>query len=440
MKTKNDSRNECGSRTDETPKNINPQTGAWIAEHDIAIIAANRVQYANATPYTLEPMTIKKLDGYTFSEDENLKRRNSLRAALIVARYWGTTLKSALGMDKTAPDSLENVLVAINRFDDEKFYDNCFDLAEYYNQDCFFFKAKDGETPSDAVCVGTNLSPELGYNVKISCGAFGPKAVNDYLRRISASSFGGKLPEIDSNCLFLNGGSQDWGFDCGDYARHHGVMGAGALYAYGHNIWNYIKKHKYIYPDIQKFITREGLFRNILTFAVLANQNINTAAKGQKTLLDCVNARNYVCVPSEGRLGSHTGKLLIVINILFDDAKKIAEEYGQPAFCFANVENGVVEYWALEKENKPFNWFSNCYINKSKIADFQWPDGLVADCADEADSYKFALPTAALADVSAKIQTNVDKYFKGNSAIVDWCMNRWGRDVYFRWDRLYKFD
>ena len=440
MKTKNDSRNECGSRTDETPKNINPQTGAWIAEHDVAIIAANRVQYVNATPYTLEPMTIKKLDGYTFSEDENLSRRNSLRAALIVARYWGTTLKSALGMEKTAPESLENVLVAINRFDDDNFYRNCFDLAEYYNQDCFFFKAKDGENPSDAVCVGTNLSPELGYNVKISCGAFSAKAVNDYLQRISASSFGGRLPEIDRNCLFLNGGSQDWGFDCGDYARHHGVMGAGALYAYGHNIWDYIKKHKYIYPDIQEFITREGLFRNILTFAVLANQNINTAAKGQKTLLDCVNARNYVCVPAEGRLGSHTGKLLIVINILFDDAKKIAEEYGQPAFCFANVESGVVEYWALEKENKPFNWFSNRYINKSKIADFQWPDGSAADCADEADSFKFALPTAALADVSAKIQANVDKYFKGNSAIVDWCMNRWGSDAYFRWDRLYKFE
>ena len=411
----------------------------WIAEHDIAIIAANRVQYANATLYTLEPVTIKKLDGYTFSDKENDDRRGSLRAALIVARYWGTTLKSALGMDKTAPESLENVLVAINRFDADNFYRNCFDLAEYYNQDCFFFKAKDGEKPTDAVCVGTNLSPELGYNVKISCGAFGTKAVNDYLQQISASSFGGSLPEIDRNCLFLNGGSQDWGFDCGDYARYHGVMGAGALNACGLNIWNDLRKHKYIYPDIQEFITSEGLFRNILTFVVLANQNINTATKGQKTLLDCVNARNYVCVPAEGRLGSHTGKLLIVINILFDDAKKIAEEYGQPAFCFANVESGVVEYWALEKENKPFNWFSNRYINKSKIANFQWPDGSAADCADEADSFKIALPTAALADVSAKIQANVDKYFKGNSAIVDWCMNRWGNDVYFRWDRLYKF-
>ena len=440
MKTKNDYRNECGSRTDETPKNINPQTGAWIAEHDIAIIAANRVQYANATPYTLEPVTIKKLDGYTFSDKENDDRRGSLRAALIVARYWGTTLKSALGMDKTVPESLENVLVAINRFDDENFYRNCFDLAEYYNQDCFFFKAKDGEKPTDAVCVGTNLSPELGYNVKISCGAFGPKAVNDYLRRISASSFGGSLPEIDRNCLFLNGGSQDWGFDCADYARYHSVMGAGALNACGLNIWNDIRKHKYIYPDIQEFITRDGRFRNILTFAVLANQNINTAAKDQKTLLDSVKARDYVCVPAEGRLGVHTGKLLIVINILFDDAKKIAEEYGQSAFCFTNVESGVVEYWALEKENKPFNWFSNRYINKSKVADFQWPDGSATDCADEADSFKFALPTAALADVSAKIQANVDKYFKGNSAIVDWCMNRWGNDVYFRWDRLYKFD
>ena len=244
MKTKNDYRNECGSRTDETPKNINPQTGAWIAEHDVAIIAANRVQYANATLYTLEPMTIKKLDGYTFSEDENLSRKNSLRAALIVAHFGQTTLKSALGMDKTAPESLENVLVVINRLDDDKFFSKCFDLAEYYNQDCFFFKSKDGEKPTDAVCVGTNLSPELGYNVKISCGAFGPKAVNDYLRRISVSSFGGNLAKIDRNCLFLNGESQDCKFDGSTFVWIHGVLGAMALDASGRNIWKDIDYHK----------------------------------------------------------------------------------------------------------------------------------------------------------------------------------------------------
>ncbi|MBR5957560.1 MAG: hypothetical protein IKZ99_04280 [Salinivirgaceae bacterium] len=435
MKTKNDSRNECGSRTDETPKNINPQTGAWIAEHDIVIIAANRVQYANATPYTLEAINNSNVaDGYTYTAKENQDR--NVHAALLMANYGITTLKSAFGMDKNAPECTENVIVVINRFDNEKFYKNCFDLAEYYNQDCFFFKAKDGEKPTDAVCVGTNMSPELGYNVKISCGAFGPKAVNEYLRRISASSFGGGLPEIDNNSQFFDGY-----YMTGElHFRLHGSCASMGLQNHGQRIWTNIKEHKYIYPDIQEFITREGHFRNILTFAVLANQNINTEAKGQKTLLDCVKARNYVCVPTEGRLGGYAGKLLIVINILFDDAIKIAEEYGQPAFCFANVESGVVEYWALEKENKPFNWFSNCYINKSKIADFQWPDGSAADCADEADSFKFALPTTALADVSAKIQANVDKYFKGNSAIVDWCMNRWGRDVYFRWDRLYKFD
>ena len=444
MKTKNNSRNECGSRTDETPKNINPQTGAWIAEHDVAIIAANRVQYANATLYTLEPVTIKKLDGYTFSDKENDDRRGSLRAALIVARYWGTTLKSALGMDKTVPESLENVLVAINRFDDENFYRNCFDLAEYYNQDCFFFKAKDGENPSDAVCVGTNLSPEFGYNVKISSGAFGPKAVNDYLRRISASSFGGSLPEINGNCLFFDGRNQDCGFDGADYARNHGVLGAMALNACGRNIWNDIEKHKYIYPDIQEFTTCEGLFRNILTFAVLPEQNPDTAAtytKGKKTrkpLFDYFNY--YVSLPAEGRIGSYTGKLLIVINILFNDVKKAAEKCELPSFCFVNVKNGVIEYWATQKEDEPYNWFSNDYVKKNETTGFQFPNQLTAEYDVEGDSYKIALPTAALADISAKIQANVDKYFKGNSAIVDWCMNRWENDVYFRWDRLYKFD
>ena len=409
----------------------------WRAEHDVAIIAANRVQYANATPYTLEAINNSNVaDGYTYTAKENQDR--NMRAALLMANYGITTLKSAFGMDKNAPECTENVIVVINRFDNEKFYKNCFDLAEYYNQDCFFFKAKDGEKPTDAVCVGTNMSPELGYNVKISCGAFGPKAVNEYLRRISASSFGGSLPEIDNNSQFFDGY-----YMTGElHFRLHGSCASMGLQNHGTRIWSNIYKHKYIYPDIQEFITREGHFRNILTFAVLAEQNPDTAAfdtKGKKSLFDYVKG-DYVSVPAEGRIGGCTGKLLIVINILFDNVKKIAEKCGLPSFCFVNVKNGVFEYWALEKENKPFNWFSNRYINKSKIADFQWPDGSVADCTDEADSFKFALPTAALADVSAKIQANVDKYFKGNSAIVDWCIDHAGYEKYIRWERLYKFE
>jgi len=409
----------------------------WRAEHDVAIIAANRVQYANATPYTLEAINNSNVaDGYTYTAKENQDR--NVHSALLMANYGITTLKSAFGMDKNAPECTENVIVVINRFDNEKFYKNCFDLAEYYNQDCFFFKAKDGEKPTDAVCVGTNMSPELGYNVKISCGAFGPKAVNEYLRRISASSFGGGLPEIDNNSQFFDGY-----YMTGElHFRLHGLCASMGLQNLGTRIWSNIYKHKYIYPDIQEFITREGLFRNILTFAVLAEQNPDTVAfdtKGKKSLFDYVKG-NYVSVPAEGRIGGYTGKLLIVINILFDDVKKIAEKCGLPTFCFVNVKSGVIEYWATEKEDKPYNWFSNDYIKKSEAAGFLWPEGPATGYAVEGDSYKFTLPTEALADVSAKMQTNVDKYFNGNSAIVDWCMNHVGYEKYIRWERLYKFE
>ena len=105
-----------------------------------------------------------------------------------------------------------------------------------------------------------------------------------------------------------------------------------------------------------------------------------------------------------------------------------------------NVKSGVIEYWATEKEDKPYNWFSNDYIKKSEAAGFLWPEGPATDYAVECDSYKFALPTAAIADVSEKIQVNVDKYFKGNSAIVDWCMNHVGYEKYLRWERLYRFE
>ncbi|MBR6082656.1 MAG: hypothetical protein IKP62_07005 [Salinivirgaceae bacterium] len=411
----------------------------WRAEHDVAIIAANRVQYANATPYTLEAINNSNVaDGYTYTAKENQDR--DVHAALLMANYGITTLKSAFGMDKNAPECTENVIVVINRFDNEKFYKNCFDLAEYYNQDCFFFKAKDGEKPTDAVCVGTNMSPELGYNVKISCGAFGPKAVNEYLRRISASSFGGGLPEIDNNSQFFDGY-----YMTGElHFRLHGSCASMGLQNHGTRIWSNIYKHKYIYPDIQEFITREGLFRNILTFAVLAEQNPDTAAtntKGKKTRKSVNDyIKSYVSVPAEGRIGGYTGKLLIVINILFDDVKKIAEKCGLPTFCFVNVKSGVIEYWATEKEDKPYNWFSNDYIKKSEAAGFLWPEGPATGYAVEGDSYKFTLPTEALADVSAKMQTNVDKYFNGNSAIVDWCMNHVGYEKYIRWERLYKFE
>ena len=194
--------------------------------------------------------------------------------------------------------------------------------------------------------------------------------------------------------------------------------------------------------DIKEVIVREGCFRNILSFAVLAVQNPDTAGthtkrkETHKSLLDHI--KSYVSVPAEGRVGSYTGNLLIVINILFDDVKKIAEKCGLPAFCFVDAKKGVIEYWATENEDKPYNWFSNDYVNK--ITDFQFPDGLAAGYAVEGDSYKFTLPTEALADVSAKIQANVDKYFNGNSAIVDWCMNHVGYEKYLRWERLYQFE
>ena len=213
---------------------------------------------------------------------------------------------------------------------------------------------------------------------------------------------------------------------------------------HGNNIWRKINETRHIYPDIKEVIVREGCFRNILSFAVLAVQNPDTAgthSKGketQKSVLDYI--KSYVSVPTEGRVGGYTGNLLIVINILFDDVKKIAEKCGLPSFCIADAKNGVIEYWATGNENKPYNWFSNDYVKKNEIADFQFPDGLATGYAVEGDSYKFTLPTEALANVSAKMQTNIDKYFKGNSAIVDWCMNHVGYEKYIRRERLYKFE
>ncbi len=393
-----------------------------------------------ATPYTLEALNKDwNSGGHIYSKDENVHRKAGLWAALIVAKFGVSNLKSAFGLGNTAPESTENVFVVINRLDDAKFFDKCFEIAEYYNQDCFFFKAKDAEKPSDAICVGTNLSDKLGYNVKISCGEFCAKAVNDYLRLISDSSFGGELPEIDKNSLFFDGYETE-----GDYVRLHGVLGGMAMHNHGDSIWRKIYETKHIYPDIKEVIVREGCFRNILSFAVLAVQNPDTAGthtkckETHKSLLDHI--KSYVSVPAEGRVGSYTGNLLIVINILFDDVKKIAEKCGLPAFCFVDAKKSVIEYWATENEDKPYNWFSNDYVKKNEITDFQFPDGLAIGYAVEGNSYKFTLPTKALADVSAKIQANVDKYFNGNSAIVDWCMNHVGYEKYLRWERLYKFE
>jgi len=412
----------------------------WTEEHDVAILTACRVTYTNATPYTVEAINNSNVaDGYTYSARENQDRIGNLHTALLSAHFGISTLKSAFGMGDTAPESAEKVFVVVNRLDDTKFFSKCFDLAEYYNQDCFFFKAKDGEMHTDTMCVGTNSSNKLGYNMKIPCGTFGAKAVNDYLQRIADSSFGGELLEIDNNSLLFKDFTTEADITC-----VHGVKRGVAMRAHGNNIWRKINETKYIYPDIKEVIVREGRFRNILSFAVLAVQNPDTAgahSKGKEThnsILDYI--KSYVSVPTEGCVGGYTGNLLIVINILFDDVKQIAEKCGLPSFCFADAKNGVIEYWATEKENKPYNWFSNDYVKKNEITDFQFPDGLAADYAVEGGGYKFTLPTEALADVSAKIQANVDKYFKGNSAIVDWCMNHVGYEKYLRWERLYKFE
>lgn len=142
----------------------------WISEHDIAIVSAMRDTLRDVTENTYIPDNMQIGDSFTVKE--NLRRNSQLKAYLLKHGYWVTGVSGNyiehFGLDN-AVEVAEKSFFVVNPKDDPEFYDKIFTASEYFNQDCFLYKAKNDDT---AYLVGTNEFDFPGYDLKVKSGTF----------------------------------------------------------------------------------------------------------------------------------------------------------------------------------------------------------------------------------------------------------------------------
>ena len=134
----------------------------WMDDYDIAIITAFRGELKNIhnPQKTLIPDGMKEGDSFTLSQ--NREKNRQLKARLLAKDYGVTTVHGSyiegIGEDSSKEVAEESFFV-VNIKNNPQFFSDMFELSEYYNQDSFLYKPKDGV----AVLVGTNDADYPGY-------------------------------------------------------------------------------------------------------------------------------------------------------------------------------------------------------------------------------------------------------------------------------------
>lgn len=161
---------------------------SWINNYEIAMITAFRGRKENI----LHPNLTKnddKLEGDRYNRRENKERNRELAATLLRLGYGITKISGVyvenFGMANSRLSEEESFLV-VNKNDDEDFFDNIFKLSEYYNQDCFCYKAKGDNVGYN---VGTNGADYPGYGEESRNGKFVAGVKNEFMSRLKNNGF-----------------------------------------------------------------------------------------------------------------------------------------------------------------------------------------------------------------------------------------------------------
>lgn len=138
----------------------------WMDLYDIVTISASRNRLKDITGNTFIPEG--KLVGDSFTIQENKERNKELKSEMLCCGYGITGVLDSYIEGECVTDAIEERVegsFVVNLKGDADFLDKIFKLSEYYNQDCFLYKAKDDE---QAFWVGTNNSANLGYKQKVA--------------------------------------------------------------------------------------------------------------------------------------------------------------------------------------------------------------------------------------------------------------------------------
>ena len=159
----------------------------WIKSHEIATLTAfrRRLAYVHNPDATLLD---KPIDGSeaerTYTKAENRARNRDL-SILLQAEGYGIT-KVVGFYPEGGVDRREESFLVVNLPNDPQFREKLFRLSEWYNQESFIHKPK-GET--QAVLIGTNDAPHLGYGHQSVAGGFVRDVQHEFMTRLRNGSF-----------------------------------------------------------------------------------------------------------------------------------------------------------------------------------------------------------------------------------------------------------
>lgn len=160
----------------------------WVNNYEIALITAFRGRKENI----IHPELVKddgKDEGETYTKYENKQRNRELSATLLRLGYGITKVDGVYVENFGLPNSRlsnEESFLVVNKNNDPDFFDNIFKLSEYYNQDCFCYKAKDD---SIGYNIGTNGADYPGYGEEVRNGKFVVGVKNEFMTRLNNKGF-----------------------------------------------------------------------------------------------------------------------------------------------------------------------------------------------------------------------------------------------------------
>lgn len=178
----------------------------YIKNFECATISASRGKITNVTENTFVPPDYENERNLT--KEENRKRNSLLKAKLLHLGYGVTSLDGKYAEAGTTFPGKETSYFVVNIKDDPEFFDNLFELSEYFNQDSFLYKPKNTVS---AQLVGTNYAERNeifgtpGYNQTIDIGTFNPSGFDGALSKIRNKMFQFKLNENKNQSLSFVG-------------------------------------------------------------------------------------------------------------------------------------------------------------------------------------------------------------------------------------------
>lgn len=157
----------------------------WLKDCDCAFISAFRSELKDIRDKKSTYLGPDKdwEEGKRFTHEENRQKNKMMVTELLQLGYGVTKIKGVYPEGMTDESSEESYLV-VNRDDDSNFLDNLLRIAEYYNQDSIYYKAR-GKTKGNLI--GTN---------NCGCPGYHQNDEDSEMETNSASTFMSKLGNI----------------------------------------------------------------------------------------------------------------------------------------------------------------------------------------------------------------------------------------------------